>query len=95
VTGWATVTSTQLLALALLWRPWQHETERRVATAVAAWLPAAAWAPFFLAYVMPGTAVEDEPGHLTRFAGIPSNMVPATLVPVVAGLGFLLHAQGR
>jgi hypothetical protein len=44
---------------------------------------------------MPGTAVEDEPGHLTRFAGIPSNMVPATLVPVVAGLGFLLHAQGR
>jgi hypothetical protein len=37
--------------------------------------PAIAWAPFFLALATPDTAVEDEPGHLARFVGLPANLV--------------------
>jgi hypothetical protein len=47
--------------------------------------PAIAWAPFFLALATPGTAVEDEPGHLARFVGVPANLVPATLTPLISG----------
>jgi hypothetical protein len=38
--------------------------------------------------------VEDEPGHLPRIFGVPANLVPATLVPAVAGIGYLLHRRG-
>ncbi len=62
---------------------------------IAALLPAIAWAPFFLALATPGTAVEDEPGHLARVAGVPANLVPATLIPVICALGYTLHRHGR
>jgi hypothetical protein len=42
---------------------------------------------------VPG-AVEDEPGHLPRIVGVPANLVPATLVPALAALGFLMHRRG-
>lgn len=95
VAGWGTVTSTQLLALWLLWQAKERDNERGLAIKVAALLPVAAWAPFFLAVLTPGTAVEDEPGHLARIAGVPSNMLPATLVPAVAAVGYTLHRRGR
>ncbi len=60
----------------------------------AALLPAVAWAPFLGALAAPGTAVEDEPGQLPRVAGVPLNLVPATLVPAVAAVGYLLHRRG-
>ena len=94
VAGWGTVASAQLLALWLLWRPGQQATERDLAVETAALLPAAAWVPFFLALVTPGTAVEDKPGHLPRIAGVPANLVPATLIPVVSALGYVLHRRG-
>ena len=92
--GWGTVASAQLLALWLLWRPACSMAEQELAAKTAALLPAVAWAPFFTALATPGTAVEDEPGHLPRVAGIPLNLVPATLVPAVAALGYLLHRRG-
>jgi hypothetical protein len=58
-------------------------------------LPTIAWAPFFLALATPGTAVEDEPGHLPRVVGVPANLVPATLIPAISGLGYALHRHGR
>ncbi len=92
--GWGTVVGTQLLALWLVWRPAGQTSERDLAVKAAAMLPPVAWAPFFLALATPGTAVEDEPGHLPRIARIPLNLVPATLVPAVAALGYLLHRRG-
>ncbi len=94
VAGWGTVTGAQLLALWLLWRPAATGVEDDLAAKTAALLPAAAWAPFFLALITPGAAVEDEPGHLPRVAGVPLNLVPATLVPAVAALGYGLHRRG-
>ena len=92
--GWGTITGSQLLALWLTWRPGQGPAEHDLAMKTAALLPAIAWVPFFPALATPGTGVEDEPGHLPRVLGIPANLVPATLVPAVAGLGDLLHRRG-
>jgi hypothetical protein len=94
VAGWGTVAGSQLLALWLLWRPGQREGERDLAVTTAALLPAICWAPFFAAVATPGTAVEDEPGHLPRVAGVPANLVPAALVPAICAVGYALHRRG-
>lgn len=92
--GWGTVTGSQLLALWLIWHPGRGSTERDLAIKTAALLPTIAWIPFFPALATPGTSVEDQPGQLPRVAGVPANLVPATLVPAVAALGYLLHRRG-
>lgn len=93
--GWGTVASSQLLALWLLWRPGQQAGERDLAVKTAALLPTIAWAPFLFALATPGTAVEDQPGHLLRVAGVPANVVPAMLLPAISLLGYVLHRRGR
>lgn len=93
--AWGTVLGSQLLSLWLLWRPGQSSVERDLGVRIAALLPTIAWTPFFFAAALPGTAVEDEPGHLRRVAGLPINLVVATLLPVVSGVGYALHRQGR
>jgi hypothetical protein len=93
--GWGTVAGSQLLVLWLLWRPGQQPGERDLAVKTAALLPAIAWAPFFFALATPGAAVEDEPGHLPRIVGVPANLVPATLIPAISALGYVLHRNGR
>ncbi len=93
--GWGTVAGTQLLALWLLWRPGQRAGERDQAVTTAALLPTISWAPFFFALATPGTAVEDQPGHLPRVVGVPANLVPATLIPAISALGYALHRRGR
>ena len=92
--GWGTVAGTQLLALWLLWHSTASPGERELAVRTAALLPVIAWAPFFTALAIPGTAVEDQPGHLPRVGGVPLNLVPATLVPALAAVGYLLHRRG-
>jgi Family of unknown function (DUF6640) len=93
--GWGTVACSQLLAVWLLWRPSRQAAERDLAVTTAALLPSIAWAPFFFALPLPGTAVEDDPGHLPRIAGVPANLVPATLIPTLAAVGYVLHRYGR
>jgi len=93
--GWGTVAGLQVLTLWLLWRPGQRRTERDLAVKTAALLPTIAWLPFFPALATPGTAVEDEPGHLPRVAGVPLNLVPATLIPAISALGYALHRHGH
>lgn len=98
--GWGTVAGSQLLALWLLWRPGQDAEsgaagDRDLAVATATLLPAIAWLPFFGALAVPGTAVEDEPGHLPRIAGVPINLVSASLIPAISALGYALHRRGH
>ncbi len=93
--GWGSIVGSQLLALWLLWRPGQLSAERDLGVKTAALVPTIAWAPFWLALATPGTAVEDEPGHLPRVAGVPANLVPATLIPAICALGYTLHRNGR
>ncbi|HEY7295854.1 MAG TPA: DUF6640 family protein [Dehalococcoidia bacterium] len=93
--GWGTVAGSQLLALWLLWRPGRQAGEDELAVRTAALLPAIAWLPFFAALATPGAGVEDEAGHLTRIAGVPSNLVAAAVVPAISALGYALHRRGR
>ena len=93
--GWGSVAGSQLLALWLLWRPGEDADDGDLAIKIAALLPAVAWVPFFPALATPGTAVEDEPGHLARIAGVPANLVPATLIPIISAVGYTLHRHGR
>ncbi len=92
--GWGTVAGTQLLSLWLLWRPADNPARRELAIQTAALLTTIAWTPFYAALAVPGTAVEDEPGHLPGVAGIPLNLLPAALVPAISGVGYLLHRRG-
>jgi hypothetical protein len=92
--GWGTVSGAQLLALWLLWRPASSAAEEELAVKIAALLPAITWLPFFPAAALPGSGVEDHPGHLPRVAGIPINLFQAGLVPAIAALGYLLHRRG-
>jgi hypothetical protein len=95
VAALGTVTGTQLLGLWLVWRPATTPAARELAIKTAALLPVIAWAPFYAALATPGAAVEDEPGHLPRVAGIPLNLIPAALVPAISAIGYLLHRGGR
>jgi hypothetical protein len=91
--GWGTITACQLLALWLTWRPAEHPSERDLAVKIAALLPVLAWIPFFAAVATPGAEVEDEHGQLPRVIGIPLNLVPATVVPMISAVGYWLHCH--
>lgn len=49
------------------------------------------WLPLLPAGLVPGAAVEDEPGQTPRLAGLPLNLLCAAAAPALAGLGHLLH----
>lgn len=91
--GWGATPGLQLLALWLLWRPGRSRlvpTDETVATAAA--LPVIAWAPFFFAVVLLGTAVEDSQGTSPA-----SPVLPPTSrrpVPVLSVLGYGLNQRG-
>ncbi len=93
--SWGTIAGLQLFVLWLLWRPGQDASHSDAAMTTAAVLPVIAWLPFFFAVALPGTAVEDEPGHLPRIVGVPANLVPAVLVPALSALGYILHRHER
>jgi hypothetical protein len=95
VAGWGTIAGSQLFGLWLLWHPGQQEEDRDMAVMTAAALSALAWLPFFAAVATPGAEVEDEPGHLPRIAGVPLNLVPASLIPAVSALGYALYRHGH
>ena len=94
VAAWGTVAGSQLLALWLTWRPGQRSDDEDLGLMTAALLPFIAWAPFFVALATPGAEVEDEPGHLPRIAGIPLNLVPASVVPFISAIGYYLYRRG-
>jgi hypothetical protein len=93
--SWGTIAGLQLFVLWLLWRPRHDAADLDAAIKTAAVLPVIAWLPFFSALALPGTAVEDEPGHLPRIMGVPANLVPAAVVPAVSAFGYSLHRHGR
>jgi hypothetical protein len=62
---------------------------------VAALIPITYWGPFFVAALVPGTAIED-PGHrLRRIAGVPSNLLGAGATTLTAALGWYLDRRLR
>jgi len=82
------------LAMTALWLLWGWPA-RRETTAAAAMIPIAYWGPFFVAPLVPGTALED-PGHpVPRVAGVPANLLGAAATTLSAAVGWYLDGRLR
>lgn len=77
-----------------LWLTWRRSTEPLISLLVAASVPVLAWGSFFIALLVPGSAVEDHPETLARVAGVPINVVVATIFSLLAVLGYALYWWG-
>lgn len=59
-------------------------------------IPVAYWAPFFLAPLVPGTAVDDPPNRVQRVAGVPVSLLGAAATTATAAAGwFIDHRSAR
>lgn len=74
-----------------LWALWRPTPDRDLGHIVGALIPILYWAPFFIALLVPGTAVED-PGHtLKRVMGVPVNVIAAAGQVLLSVVGFILY----
>jgi hypothetical protein len=83
------------LSVFSIWRLWTPSHDVRAGRAVAAAVPIAYWAPFFVATGVPGTGVEDAPHLVPRVAGVPSNLLGAAATTLTAAAGWLLDRHLR
>ena len=89
------LTMTSTLASLNLWSLWSGATDRRSGRLFAAAVPVAYWAPFFLAPLVRGTALEDPPHPVPRVAGVPTSLLGAAGATVAAVAGWLLDRRSR
>jgi hypothetical protein len=64
-----------------IWSIWSGGDDRTTARFFAAAVPVANWAPFFLAPLVPGTAVDDPSHPLQRVADVPVSCLGGVLPP--------------
>ena len=91
---------TGVLSMVALVLAWRRSAEHEAEMAVAAIIPIAYWGPFFVAPLVPGTAVEDRGHDVPRIAGVPTNLLGAGVTVISAALGWSLdrrwhRQQGR
>ena len=89
------------------WSIWSGEGDRATARFFAAAVPVAYWAPFFVAPLVPGTAVDDPPHPVRPVAGVPVSLLDAAATTATAAAGWFIdrrstavpsaktHASGR
>lgn len=75
-----------------VWSVWANADDR-TARFFAAAVPVAYWAPFFLAPMVPGTAVEDPPHPVQRVAGVPVSLLGAAATTAAATAGWFLDRR--
>jgi hypothetical protein len=93
--GAVTLGMTTILSPLALWLLWGRSKDRDTAVTTAAAIPIAYWGPFFLAPLVPGTALED-PGHrLVRIVGVPTNLLGAGATTLTSALGWYLDRRAR
>ena len=73
-----------------LWLLWRKSMDFLPQLLVAAAVPVLAWGTFFLAVLVPGTGVEDQPGALPRVIGLPLNLFVALIFSVLAIAGYVI-----
>jgi|SRR5580700_7328042 hypothetical protein len=81
------------LSASNVWSLWSGSTDRSTARFFAAAVPIAYWAPFFVAPLVPGTAVDDPPHPVPRLAGIPTSLLGAAATTATAAAGWLLDRR--
>ena len=78
------------LSSANIWSLWSGGSGQARARFFAAAVPVAYWAPFFLAPVVPGTAVDDPPHPVQRVAGVPISLLGAAATVTTGAAGWFL-----
>jgi hypothetical protein len=81
---------TVTLSAANIWSVWSSDRDQATARSFAAAVPVAYWAPFFLAPLVPGTAVDDPPHPVKRVAGVPVSLLGAAATVATATAGWLI-----
>jgi hypothetical protein len=88
--GVTALTMTVTLSAASIWSVWSSDRDQATARSFAAAVPVAYWAPFFLAPLIPGTAVDDPPHPVKRVAGVPVSLLGAAATVTTATAGWLI-----
>lgn len=76
-----------------IWSIWSGGNDPARARFFAAAVPVAYWAPFFLAPLVPGTAVDDPPHPVRRVAGVPVSLLGAAATVATATAGWLIDRR--
>jgi hypothetical protein len=76
-----------------IWSIWSRPCDQDTARLFAAAVPVAYWAPFFLAPLVPGTAIDDPPHPVPRRAGVPTNLLGAAATTATAAAGWLIDRR--
>ena len=90
VTALAMATSLSSLNI---WSVWSDAGDRDRARFFAAAVPVAYWAPFFVAPLVPGTAVDDPPHPVARVAGVPVSLLGAAATTAAAAAGWFIDRR--
>ncbi len=77
------------LSSANIWSVWSGDGNQATARFFAAAVPVAYWAPFFVAPLVPGTAVDDPPHPVGRLAGVPVSLLGAAATIATAAAGYI------
>ena len=78
------------LSSANIWSLWSGDAGQPTSRFFAAAVSIAYWAPFFLAPLVPGTAVDDPPHPVGRVAGVPVSLLGAAATTATAAAGWLI-----
>jgi Family of unknown function (DUF6640) len=91
--GVTALAMTSTLASASIGSLWSVRGNPATARFFAAAVPVAYWAPFFLAPLVPGTAVDDPPHPVGRVAGVPVSLLGAAATTATAVAGWLVDRR--
>jgi hypothetical protein len=88
--GVTALTMTTTLSSLNIWSIWSGATDPTTARFFGAAIPVAYWAPFFVAPLVPGTAVDDPPHPVPRLAGVPTSLLGAAATITAAAAGWFI-----
>jgi hypothetical protein len=91
--GVTALAMTVSLATLSVWSLWSEGTDPTTTRLFAAAVPAAYWAPFFAAPLVPGVTIEDEPHPVPRLAGVPTNLLGAAATTATALAGWYVDRR--
>jgi hypothetical protein len=91
--GVTALAMTTALSSANVWSVWSGKRDQATTRFFAAAVPVAYWAPFFLAPLVPGTAVDDPPHPVQRVAGVPVSLLGAAATVATAATGWLIDRR--
>lgn len=81
------------LSSANVWSVWSGEGDQDTARFFAVAVPVAYWAPFFVAPLVPGAAVDDPPHPVGRLAGVPVSLLGAAATIATAATGWYIDRR--